>query len=432
MGGTPPYTKDQMRQALADVERYGSIRKAAEALGKPWSSFRGLVYAARTRLNNEDPAKLARQGLAPDYDLVHEVPPGLTLKGTSLRYDANGNIQQYWNKTCQEGRKPEDAVILPDPKKIAKVSTLYDQEGRVTQQWVSERPEDATREALWKECAKAFADSLPRAPVVAAPDCVSTALMAAYPIGDLHLGMYAWAEEAGDDYDLAIAEKLLLGAIGNLVQSIPPCEKAVIASMGDFQHYDSQVPETPEHKNTLDADSRFAKMVRVSIHCIRHAINIALSRHQEVRVILESGNHDPYSTAFLTESLVAIYENEPRVVVDASPRPFHYVEFGANLIGTHHGDGVKMADLPLIMATDRPEAWGRTKYRTWWTGHIHKDAVVDINGVRVESFRVLPPTDAWAYGRGYRSQRSLTAIAYHERYGETARYTVNPAMLEAA
>ena len=431
-----PEMTDKSREAVDALVVHKTRRAAAAALGISFSAFMDRIARARATEPEtvarliDDPVRAARQGFAPELDLVHEVPDGLTLKGTSLRYNADGAVEQYWNKTRTEGRDPEEAVKLPDPKKITKVSTLYDQAGKITQQWVSEKPEDIAREALWVECARGFADAIPRAEPTKAPEAVLSHLLAGYPIGDMHIGMHAWNEEAGQDYDLAIAEKLFVGAFGHLVGSTPASAQALIAVLGDFTHYDSRVPETPAHKNPLDADGRFAKMIRVAIRCLRRAISLALAHHGSVRVIIEPGNHDPFSSVYLTESMVALYENEPRVSIDPSPRLYHYFSFGANLIGTHHGDKAKMRDLPLIMATDQPEAWGRAKYKYWWTGHVHRDSVVDVGGVRVESFRVLPPTDAWAYGEGYRSQRSMTATVYHERHGEVIRNTVNPSMLD--
>jgi hypothetical protein len=173
-------------------------------------------------------------------------------------------------------------------------------------------------------------------------------------------------------------------------------------------------------------------MVRVAVRAIRYTIDCALRRHKNVRVIFAPGNHDLSLSIFMMELLANVYENEKRVTVDTSPRHFHYFSFGKNLIGIHHGHGAKPKDLPLIMATDQPEAWGRAQYRYLWTGHVHHDQVKDYHGVRWESFRVLPPADAYAANAGYRSQRDMKAIILHKEFGEVSRHTVNPAMLEAA
>ena len=378
---------------------------------------------------------MARQGWAPDFDITHEVPTGLTLKGTSIRYNGEGTVEQYWNKTRAEGRLPEETVQLPDPKKITKVSTLYDQTGRVTQQWVAEKPEDAQREHLWREFAKALAEEVPPVDPVKPPAETMANLMACYPVGDHHFGMLAWGEETGANYDISIAERLLSGAMTHLVRGALPADRAVIPLLGDFMHYDSFVPVTPTSRNQLDADGRFPKMVRAAMSAVRRMVTAALERHREVLIIVEIGNHDLAGSIFLMEALAALYENEPRVTVNRSPRHFHYFHFGKCLVGIHHGHGVKMDQLPLIMATDLPDLWGKTEYRYWWTGHIHHDKskrfdTQDFAGCRVESFRVLAAADAWHANEGYRAARDMKAIMLHKDFGEVGRNIVNPAMLE--
>jgi len=151
-------------------------------------------------------------------------------------------------------------------------------------------------------------------------------------------------------------------------------------------------------------------------------------------VIVEIGNHDLSSSIFLMECLWNTYEKEIRVTIDTSPMHFHYFRFGQVLIGTHHGHGVAMDKLPLIMATDRKEDWGETTHRYWWTGHKHTRKTMvgvgaqDFSGCTVEQFRVLAATDAWASQKGYRAIRGMTSIILHKKYGEVARQNVNPEM----
>ena len=100
-------------------------------------------------------------------------------------------------------------------------------------------------------------------------------------------------------------------------------------------------------------------------------------------------------------------------------------------LGAHHGDKVKMADLPLLMAVDRPEDWGATVYRHISTGHIHHDVVKEVQGVRVESLRTLAAKDPYHALKGYRSLRDTRAAVYHREFGEVERYTVSAAMIGA-
>jgi hypothetical protein len=254
--------------------------------------------------------------------------------------------------------------------------------------------------------------------------------LTAYPVGDHHLGMLAWTPETGAPYDINIGEQLLFKAMTNLVARSPDSDIALIAVLGDFFHYDSFRAETPKSRNLLDSDTRFPKMIAAGIRTIRHAISLALTKHQRVHVIIETGNHDEATSIFLALSLADTYENEPRVSVDVSPRNCHFFHFGKTLIGVHHGDKIKLADLPLIMATDQPAAWGITQWRYWLTGHVHHYQAKEILGCVVESFGILPPPDAWGTQQGHRPARTMKAITYHKDFGEVSRLTVNPQMLE--
>ena len=406
----------------------GSARKAQEFLklevGKNYLSH--ILEAVEKRAG--------QHGYAPDRDLVHKTAPGMSSRGTSIRYDGDGHVQQYWNKSKQEGRDPDAVVRLPDPKTIVKLSTNYDAEGNVVSQWIAEKPEAIAQVKAWQEYAKELTKNIEPVEPIAAPEITDSDLMACFPVGDHHMGMLAWGEETGDSWDLKIGEQMLTGATNYLMERSPIAGIALLAFLGDFMHYDSFEPVTPKNRNILDADSRFPKMVRVSLRAMRYMIKLALKVYGAVHVIIEIGNHDLSSSIFLMEALWNIYENEPRVTVDTSPMHFHYYRFGKNLIGTHHGHGVKMASLPLIMATDRKEDWGETTHRMWWTGHYHTQktqvgiGAQDFSGCTVEQFRVLAATDAYASQKGYRAIRGMQCIMLHKEFGEMARHTVSPEM----
>jgi len=381
--GLRPYATDKQWKKLKAIEQHGSERAAAKALGLHRASF----YATKQAVLK----KAALHGYAPDYDLIHPVPDGMKLRGVSTLYDTSG-----------------------DPKI----------------QWVKSEADKERQEEIVREMVAGLTEDLPRISPTAPPKTTSENLMACYVVGDMHLGMLAWNEETlQENFNLEIGESLLTGATTHLVRAAPRSEKAAVILLGDFQHYDSLKPETPKGTQ-MDADSRFPKMVRASIRTIRRLIETALAYHKFVHVVVEIGNHDTSSSIFLMEGLTNIYENEPRITIDNSPAHFHYFSHGKCLIGVHHGDSAKMANLPLIMAADRPEQWGDADYRYWWTGHIHRDTLQEYSGCRVESFRTLSPRDAWATEQGYRSGRDMKAIILHKEFGEVARHIVNPEMLK--
>ena len=376
------FATPRQREVLEAIIETGSQARAAEKLGVGHSTVSELMNRLR--------ARAARQGYSPGHDMTRTVPDGFRMKGTS---------------------------------------TLYDADGKVTQQWVKSTIDHERQAELLREMVAGFTAELPRYEPIEYVGPSADDLLAVYPVGDHHIGMSASRADAGDDYNIEAAKLLLARAFGRLTAALPAGGTALVSFLGDLFHYDGMDPVTPTHKNLLDADGRYAAMVKAGIKIVRHVLALVLERHETVHVIVQAGNHDPSSAIFLAECLAAVYENEPRITIDTSPRQFHYFEHGRNLVGVCHGHEVKkLTDLPIIMAQDRPEAWGRTRYRTWLTGHVHSDRVVDASGVRVESFRVLPPTDAWADSHGYRGAREMKALLLHAAHGEVQRVTVNPEM----
>lgn len=318
----------------------------------------------------------------------------------------------------------------PDGYKVKGVSTLYDAEGERKLEWVKIDADRKRQEELFREMIKALVSDLPRLPLIDPPEYDEEHLLACYPVGDHHNGMFSWHEETGADYDIKIAETILMRAMDYLLSATPASKHALIPVLGDFTHHDGYEPVTPTNKNQLDTDSRFPKIIRVALRSIRYLVERAAQKHEIVTLVIIPGNHDPATSIFLMEALANIYEDNPRIKVDTSPALFHYFHFGKCLFGMYHGHRVKLENLPMIMATDQPDMWGKTEFRYWLTGHIHKDSAKDLVGCKVESLRVLASPDAWGTGEGYRPMRDMKAIVYHKDHGEKARHTVNPGMLK--
>jgi hypothetical protein len=103
---------------------------------------------------------------------------------------------------------------------------------------------------------------------------------------------------------------------------------------------------------------------------------------------------------YATQYLYAWYRNDKNVEVSRSALARKYIEYGQCLLGFTHGDkeGKRIYSL---MQTEQPKAWGRTKYREFFTGHIHHDTVNEQGGVRVRTMSTICGTDAWHYLSGY-------------------------------
>jgi hypothetical protein len=321
----------------------------------------------------------------------------------------------------------DDSTVAPagEGRFIGGVSTLYDADGTVKAQWVKEYLEKDAASTLVDELLRVFSQYVGHARIPPKPKKSMADLLTVYPISDHHLGLYAWAEETGDDYDLDIGAQLLRDAMGQLVASSPPSEKGMVLILGDFFHADTSKNQTAQSGNPLDVDTRYAKVIRTGIQLTMDCIEMAMQRHDRVIVKVMPGNHDEHTALCLAAALSLFFKGSHRVEVDPSPSRVYAYQFGSVMIASTHGDMIKMKDLGGVMAANWPEMWGQTKYRYGYTGHIHHNSRIENNGAQVESFQTLAAKDAWHHNSGYSSGRSMVSITHHMEKGEFARCTVS-------
>ncbi len=369
-------TGTQLGYVQAILDNQGNQQAAADSCGVSRATVRQSINRLQKRAAN--------RGYSPIHDMTHTTPAPFRVKGTSTLYGDDGQPKLQWVKTERD--------------KAAFLEEIKDTINEIVQ------------------------DLPPIAPTPPLTDDINEHLHAFYPLGDPHIGMLSWGEETGEDWDLEIAERVYATVWDRLVRSAPRCAECTIVDLGDFWHADNLEGRTSRSGHKVDQDGRYAKMIKVGYRILMMMINVALQHHQQVNVKILPGNHDDVGALFLRESLSHIYANEPRVNVDQSVSVFQYTHWGACLVGYHHGHTCRMNDLPMVMATDHPE-WSNCKHRYWYTGHIHHDSMKEYQGCKVESFRVIPPNEAYAHEAGYRSGRDSKVIILHRERGEVARYT---------
>jgi len=379
----PFATETQWKYYTKAIE-CGSGRKAAKEFGIGHQNINHAIAAMKL--------KAARAGYSPSHDMVHQVAPGYVLKGTS---------------------------------------TFYDDEGKVSRQWVkTERTKDDQLQQI-KEAVESITEGIKPRKKVASPKKNNKDLMTVYPMGDPHIGMYAWAKETGQDFDCDIARSELFGAMEYLSNQSPDSELGVIVNLGDFFHADDSSNTTARSNNALDVDTRWARVLELGILAMIDCIDLAVKKHKKVIVINAIGNHDDHSSVMLSLSLKAWFRNEPRVEIRDTIAKHEYLRFGKVLIGVTHGDTIKRkaTGMDAIMATDRPEDWAAAVKRYWYTGHIHSSNREELTGVLWESFRNLAPNDSWHQAQGYRSGQDMCAIVHHTNHGEVSRLTCDISMI---
>lgn len=325
-------------------------------------------------------------------------------------------------------RHPEDhdyaKSVIPDGFRIKGI-TQYIKDGKVAGQHVKTELEPAQKE----DRAQAMLEALRgmcepyrgTAEPVTEPDDYDADLMTVLPIGDLHVGLKCHVDEVGEDWDMAKAESHFMGAVDGLFEVAPKAAEALIVNVGDYLHADNSRGQTTKG-TPLDVDGSRFQAILMALKLFRRCIDRALLTHKRVSVICATGNHDGESSVWLRLCLALVYEREPRVVIDQAPVKFHYKRWGKCFFGVTHGDTCKTSDLPLLMATDKPEDWAATEHRAWITGHIHHLTTKEMPGCVVRSYRSQAKRDKWHDWSGYRSERDLRLEVWHKEHGQVQEF----------
>lgn len=372
---------DRQKEYLDAVKVHGSANAASKALGLS----RDIVGRALRTLTN----RAARMGHAPGH-FEHGTAPGYLMGKVTVQRSGDGTVERTW-----ERQSPDQFRIL---------------------------------EAI-EAAVEALTDKIEPAAPVTAPIVTNDSLLTLYTFTDYHVGMLAWHKEGGADWDLAIAEQTGAMAMKALVDSSPASKSAVVNIQGDFLHFDGLKPVTPTHGHVLDADSRFGKVVDAAIRLVRQLVHEALSKHEQVTLLICEGNHDESASLWLRKLFAALYENEPRITVHDSELPYYAIQWGEVMLGFHHGHLRKNGDLPSLFAAQFREMWGRCRKVAIHTGHRHHREVKEHPGAEVIQHPTLAARDAYAARGGWWSERRITAITYHKAHGEVATTTVTPEML---
>jgi hypothetical protein len=221
-------------------------------------------------------------------------------------------------------------------------------------------------------------------------------------LADLHLGKLVSEHETGERYNLKIAKERFLECIKTLTlrsYTLYGVKKIILSTLGDTLHTDN-LKSTTTSGTYVESDTRASKVFETALEIITEAIDICKQFAEEVEFININGNHCELSEQHLGVALKAYYRNDKSVKIDAEPKNRKYRLEGKNLLAWSHGD-TNANNLPLTMATEQAEMWGKSNYRLMQLGHLHtsKKKVYqsedEINGVVVRHFSSLSGTDQW-------------------------------------
>jgi hypothetical protein len=378
------FATDRQREIIEACKAEGSQRAAAAKLGISESTIRSSLRGLKSRA--------ARQGYSPEHDMSKVCPEGFAVKGTS---------------------------------------TLYNDQGEKVIQWVKTDRSKEDLEQLMEAVIEGLRQEIPAVKAVKPPcESLNEDLLNLFVLTDYHLGAYAWGQETlGDNWNLQIAEDLMIDWFAHAIDAAPKAKTALFAQLGDFLHWDGWAPVTPTSGHQLDGDGRFPKVATVAVRVIRRVMEMLLRTHDHVHAVMAEGNHDLASSVWLRVWLADLYRDEPRVTVDTSPYPYYVLEHGSTSLFFHHGHLRKPGNIDHVFAGQFREIFGRTKHSYAHLGHLHHDKVLETNLMTVEQHRTLAPKDSYAARGGWLADRGSKVIVYHRDHGEVGRVIITPEMV---
>jgi hypothetical protein len=249
-------------------------------------------------------------------------------------------------------------------------------------------------------------------------------------IADLHIGKLAHKEETGEDYNNEVAIQRALDGVDGILQKAKgfAIDKILFVIGNDVLHTDGHTPSTtsgtPQDttkmwwKNYLEARDLYIRIIET------------LTLIADVHVVHNPSNHDYVSGFMLADSIYCWFRNHRNITFDVSNNHRKYFKYGQSLIGTSHGDGAKINELPLIMANEALQEWSCTKWRYIYLHHVHhKDlfkfrSAKDYQGCTVEYLRSPSGTDSWHHRNGYTlAPKAIEGFIHSKEFGQVARLT---------
>jgi len=242
-------------------------------------------------------------------------------------------------------------------------------------------------------------------------------------IADLHIGKLATAFETGEDYNSQIAVKRAKDGLQGILDKAKGfnIDKVLFVAGNDILHTDN-TRRTTTGGTPQDTDGmwyeNFIMAKNLYIDLLEKLLSFA-----EVEVVYNPSNHDLKHGFFLMQ-LIEAHFSKSTINFNVDLKHRKAFKYGNNLIGTTHGDGAKIENLPLLLATEFPVLWSETKHRYIYSHHIHHKTSKDFIGVTFETLRSPSGSDSWHHKNGYTGvPKAVEGYIHHKEFGQVARLT---------
>ena len=247
---------------------------------------------------------------------------------------------------------------------------------------------------------------------------------------DVHIGKLAVKTETGQHYDMETAVKMVHEGCEGILRHASgfPLERIMLVVGNDVLHRDN--PQNTTTSGTRqDTDGMwheaFIAARQMYVTLIERLMKVA-----PVHVVFNPANHDYQSGFMLCDALYCWFNTAKSVTFDREIIHRKYTQYGKNLIVTTHGDGAKFGDMPLLMASERPQMWADTVHRYAYVHHLHHRqkhqflAHKDFPGITLEIMRSPSASDQYHYKNGYvGAPKAIEGAVHHPEKGKVAHLT---------
>lgn len=245
---------------------------------------------------------------------------------------------------------------------------------------------------------------------------------------DIHVGKLAVAAETGEDYNIEKAIDRTLTGVESLLNHSSGYEidQILFVVGNDALHIDNPF-RTTTSGTPQDTDgmwhTAFHAAKDMYVQCLEKLMPIA-----DVHVMYCPSNHDYTQGFFLADTLKSWFRKTENVTFDASIAHRKYYKYHSNMIEADHGDGCKIDDTPMLMATEEAQMWANCPYRYSYKHHIHHKKKIPVAGyddigVNIEFLRSPTPPDSWHHRNGYVSLPAIEGFVHSKDRGRVAQFT---------
>jgi hypothetical protein len=245
-------------------------------------------------------------------------------------------------------------------------------------------------------------------------ECFDDDSVGVISIQDLHFGKE-------DNEDVVIHFKAALQNLLHRAYRAHKLEKIIYVIGGDLLNMDTFSGATTSG-TLVDNAQRAQEAYTEAFDALYWSINYIKSFCENLHVVYLPGNHDRLSSFHIAHALSKCFDPEDfSIYFDVEYAERKVVVFGDNMFAFEHGD-VSKKNTALVYATEFPICWGKSKYRTCYTGHFHSKKTIEYtteneyNGFSIKHLPSLCSTDYWHYHNKYTGSKRQAIMEVHDRW----------------